>query len=171
MPKRHILVVDDEADFAETMATRLEMQGYEVEVVHSGEEGLKKAQEKPDVVLLDVNMPVMNGHEVCQKLRQDSITKDLPIIMLTAKKSQQDKIGGLQIGADDYVVKSSDIEELVARIEALLRRSGLAEKTDEDKASLIEELRERKSSSPYPFELQCAEQKAESFWGEFDTLH
>ena len=141
MPKKHILLVDDEVDFAQTLALRIELRGYEVSIVHSGEEALRKAKEKPDLILLDVMMPVMGGYEVCRRLRQDNQTKHIPIIMLTAKKMPQDKVEGLQIGADDYITKSFDAEELFARIEALLRRSGLFEEVQKDKAILIEELK------------------------------
>ena len=141
MKNENILLVDDEMDFAETMALRLQMRGYAVNMVHSGEEALKKAKESPDLILLDVMMPVMNGYEVCNKLRQDEGTKHIPIIMLTAKKRPQDKVEGLHIGADDYISKSFDLEELFARIEALLRRSGLLEEVEKDKALLMEELK------------------------------
>jgi EAL domain-containing protein (putative c-di-GMP-specific phosphodiesterase class I) len=141
MPKKHILLVDDEVDFAETMALRLQMRGYEVSVAHNGEEALKKAKEKPDLILLDVMMPSINGYAVCHRLRQDNETRHIPIIMLTAKQMPQDKVEGLQIGADDYITKSFDAEELFARIEALLRRSGLSEQVQEDKAILIKELK------------------------------
>ena len=141
MPKNHILLVDDEVDFAETMVMLLQLRGYEVGVVHSGEEALKKAKEKPDLILLDVMMPVTGGYEVCQRLRQDKATKHIPIIMLTTKKMPQDKVEGLHIGADDYITKPFDAEELFARIGALLRRSSLFEETQKDKAILIEELK------------------------------
>ena len=92
MPKKHILLVDDEVDFAQTLALRIELRGYEVSIVHSGEEALRKAKEKPDLILLDVMMPVMGGYEVCRRLRQDNQTKHIPIIMLTAKKMPKDKV-------------------------------------------------------------------------------
>jgi len=141
MPKTHILLVDDEVDFAEILTIRLQMRGYEVSTVHNGEDALKKAKERPDIILLDVMMPKMSGYEVCRRLRQDSITRNIPIMMLTAKKMTQDKVEGLQIGADDYLTKSADMEELFARIEALLRRKELAEGANDEKANLVSELR------------------------------
>lgn len=142
MQKKHILLVDDEVDFAETLSLRLGLRGYEVNVVHSGAEALEKAKEKPDLILLDVMMPVMDGYEVCRRLRQDKQTKLIPIIMLTAKTMPQDRVEGLQIGADDYIVKSFDAEELFARIEALLRRSNFFEEAESDKADIIKELKQ-----------------------------
>lgn len=142
MPKKHILLVDDEVDFAETLSLRLGLRGYEVSIVHNGGEALKKAKEKPDLILLDVMMPSMDGYEVCRRLRQDSQTKHIPVIMLTAKEMSQDKVEGLHVGADDYITKSFDAEELFARIEALLRRSSFFGEIEKDKASLIEELKE-----------------------------
>ena len=139
--KKHILLVDDEVDFAQTMAMRLRLRGYEVTMVHDGKEALEKVKEKPELILLDVTMPVMGGYEICRKIRQDSETKNIPIIMLTAKNLSIDKVEGLQIGADDYITKSADLEELFARIEALLRRGGLFEEMDDDRASLFEELK------------------------------
>jgi EAL domain-containing protein (putative c-di-GMP-specific phosphodiesterase class I) len=142
MSKKHILLVDDEIDFAETLALRLQLRGYEVSVVHSGEEALLKVQEKPDLILLDVMMPTISGYEVCRRLRQDSQTKYIPIIMLTAKSMPKDKVEGLQIGADDYITKSFDVEELFARIEALLRRSALSKQILREQPLLIEELKQ-----------------------------
>ena len=141
MPKKHILLVDDEKDFAETMVALLQMRGFMVTVVHSGKDGLEKAKERPDLILLDVMMPELNGYEVCTKLKADDATKNIPVIMLTAKTQAQDKVEGLQIGADDYVTKTSDAEELFARIEAVLRRSGLSTEIDKEKSQLIEELK------------------------------
>ena len=140
MIKRHILLVDDEVDFAQTMAMRLQLRGYEVTITYNGEDALNKAKKKPDLILLDVMMPVMNGYEICRRIRQDAETKNIPIIMLTAKDMSKDKVEGLQIGADDYITKSSDLEELFARIEALLRRGDLFEEVSEVKAILIDEL-------------------------------
>lgn len=140
MAKKHILLVDDEVDFAQTMAMHLELRGYEVTVANNGADALNKTKEKPDLILLDVMIPVMNGYEICRRIRQDADTKNIPIIMLTAKYMSRDKVEGLQIGADDYITKSSDLEELFARIEALLRRGDLFEKVSKDKAVLINEL-------------------------------
>lgn len=143
MTKKNLLLVDDEVDFAETMAMRLQMRGYGVTIVLNGEEALQKAQQdRPDLILLDVMMPVMDGYEVCDALRRDKNTKNIPIIMLTAKNTSLDKVEGLRLGADDYISKSFDMEELFARIDALLRRSSVSEETEQDKALLVKELKE-----------------------------
>ena len=141
MTKKHILLVDDEVDFAQTIAMRLELRGYEVTVVNNSEEALDKVKEKPELILLDVMMPVMDGYEICRRIRKDIETKSIPIIMLTAKSMSKDRVEGLQIGADDYITKSADMEELFARIDALLRRGGLFEEMSEDKAALMDELK------------------------------
>lgn len=141
MPKRHILLVDDESDFVETLSLLLETRGYTVSTASNSEEAFKKAKEKPHLILLDVNIPSISGYEVCNRLRQDSETKHIPIIMLTANKLAQDKVEGLKVGADDYVTKIFNTEELFARIEALLRRSGFLEEVHKDKAVLFEELK------------------------------
>ena len=137
MIKKHILIIDDEADFAETLAVRLQLRGYKVTVVHNGQEGLEKAKERPEIILLDVTMPGMSGYEVCNRLRQNEATKSIPIVMFTAKEMAQDRIEGLQMGADDYIPKSSDAEELFMRIEALLRRSGFLKRSEKDKAAIF----------------------------------
>ncbi|MFC1631742.1 EAL domain-containing protein [Candidatus Omnitrophota bacterium] len=142
MAKKHILLIDDEVDFAETLSVRLELRGYQVTVEYSGEGALKKAQDTPDLILLDVMMPVMNGYEVCNRLRQDKATRDIPIIMLTAKNEPKDKVEGLHIGADDYITKSFETEELFARIEALLRRSSFVKPDQKNKVALIKELKQ-----------------------------
>ncbi|MFA5143526.1 MAG: EAL domain-containing protein [Candidatus Omnitrophota bacterium] len=141
MVKKHILLVDDEVDFAQTMAMRLQLRGYKVTMVHDGAAALEKVKEKPDLILLDVMMPVMGGYEICGRIRQDGATRNIPVIMLTAKNMSRDKVEGLQIGADDYINKSADMEELFARIEALLRRSGFSEDMDGEKLSLVKELK------------------------------
>ncbi|MBL7071539.1 MAG: EAL domain-containing protein [Candidatus Omnitrophica bacterium] len=141
MPKNHILLVDDEVDYVETLSMILQTRGYTVSKAYSSEEGLKKAKEKPNLILLDVNIPTVSGYEVCNKLRQDDATKHIPIIILTGKNMPKDKVEGLKIGADDYITKSYNLEELFARIEALLRRSGFVEEINKDQAVLFEELK------------------------------
>jgi len=123
MAKRHILLVDDEPDFVKVMTLRLQAHNYMVSVAYSGEEALEKVKSKPDLILLDVMLPKMSGYEVCYKLRQDKATSRIPIIMLTVKDAPQEKIEGLYIGADDYIMKPFEIEEFFARIEVVLRRN------------------------------------------------
>jgi len=121
-----ILIVEDEPNMRMGLKDNLEFEGYEVDFADNGDDGLKKILEnKYDLILLDVMMPKMSGFDVCKKAREKSITT--PIILLTAKGEEVDKIVGLEIGADDYVTKPFSLRELLARIKAILRRS---EKSD-----------------------------------------
>ncbi len=118
---KKILVVDDESKIVNIIAFNLKKEGYEVITAGDGEEGYKKAlSENPDLILLDVMMPVMDGYETCKKIRQ---TFNTPIIMLTARAEEVDKVLGLELGADDYVTKPFGVRELMARIKANLRRT------------------------------------------------
>ena len=119
-----VLIVEDEPDIRELVVHHLKREGYQVSVAASGEEALRQVQASPpDLVLLDLMMPAMNGLEVCRRLRQDPVTASLPIVMLTAKGDEIDRVLGLEIGADDYVVKPFSPKELLARVRAELRRS------------------------------------------------
>lgn len=114
-----ILLVDDEHDILQLLKDYLELQGYIVLLAQNGEEAIEKASLCPDLIILDINMPGMDGFEVCKRLRQHMTC---PIIFLTAKVTEQDKINGLMIGGDDYIIKPFSIDELAARITAHLRR-------------------------------------------------
>ena len=119
-----VLIVEDDRNIQELLQLYLEKEGYAVTVASDGGQGLAKFRSiKPDLVLLDVMMPVMDGWAVCKAIRADSQT---PIIMLTAKGETDDKVTGLKSGADDYVTKPFEMKELLARIEAVLRRTGSA---------------------------------------------
>jgi two-component system KDP operon response regulator KdpE len=116
-----ILVIDDEETTVELLRMLMEKRGFELIKAHSAEEGLRKAyRHQPDIVLLDIMMPDMDGWEVCKRLREMS---DVPIIFLTARGEGKDIVRGLEMGADDYVIKPYDNEELIARVRAHLRRS------------------------------------------------
>jgi len=121
-----ILVVDDEIESVKLIGLMLQRRGYEIVAARSGAQALEKAQaEKPDLVILDVMMPDMDGYEVCRRLRSDPATAAIPVIMFTAKTMVEDKLAGFQAGADDYLTKPVHPEELASRIEAvLLRTSG-----------------------------------------------
>ncbi len=115
-----ILVVDDEKPIADIIQYNLEREGFDVVACHDGEEAVKKAfMEKPELILLDVMLPKLNGFDVCKKIREFS---NCPIIMLTAKEEERDKVLGLEYGADDYVTKPFGHKELLARINAHIRR-------------------------------------------------
>ena len=116
-----VLVVEDDRNIAELLQMYLEKEGYAVSVAWDGGQGLSKFRSiKPDLVLLDVMMPVMDGLAVCKAIRAEGNT---PVIMLTAKSETDDKIAGLKYGADDYITKPFEMREVLARIEAVLRRS------------------------------------------------
>ena len=122
-----VLIIEDDKNIQDLLQLYLEKEGYAVTVANDGGQGLTKFRAiKPDLVLLDVMMPVMNGWDVCKAIRAESRT---PVIMLTAKGELDDKINGLKAGADDYITKPFEMRELIARIEAVLRRSdaGIAE--------------------------------------------
>jgi two-component system, OmpR family, KDP operon response regulator KdpE len=120
-----VLIVDDEPQIRRVLLTTLTSQGYSVIEAKSGDEALEKIREEPaDLILLDVNMPGRSGLETCREIRT---TSDVPIIMLTVRNSERDKVQALDAGADDYVVKPFGSEELLARIRAALRRAGPAE--------------------------------------------
>ncbi len=116
----HILLIDDDPSLTDPLRAAFEEAGYTVTVAHNGQDGLRKALEsQPDVIVLDVIMPGMSGWEVCQQLRQHS---PVPIIMLTALGDSVDRIRGLELGADDYLVKPFGFQELLAHVKAMLRR-------------------------------------------------
>ena len=124
-----ILVIDDEEPTAQLIGMLLERRGFEVIKAYRAEEGLRKAyRHQPDLVLLDIMMPDMDGWEVCKRLREMS---DVPIVFLTARGEVRDVVKGLEMGADDYVVKPYDNDELVARVKAHLRRSPRPSMSDE----------------------------------------
>jgi DNA-binding response OmpR family regulator len=118
-----ILVVDDDRDVAQSIELALRRRGFRVTIANSGVEALKTLRRyRPDLVVLDVLMPGMGGIEVCRRLRADANTADLPIIFLTARGRERDRIEGLRAGADDYLAKPFNLEELILRVKAVLRR-------------------------------------------------
>ena len=120
-----ILIVDDEMDTLLPLKISLKGEDYNVIGVLNGYEAIDKAKnEMPDLILLDLMMPEMDGYEVCARLKKDPRTKNIPIIILTARDAVRDKVKGLDIGADDYVTKPFNMNELKARIKTALRRSG-----------------------------------------------
>jgi diguanylate cyclase (GGDEF)-like protein len=119
-----VLVADDDEDIVRFVEVNLRLEGFEVITAPDGERALQMASESlPDLILLDVMMPQLDGFEVCQRLRDDARTKNISIIMLTAKSLSADKVVGLTAGADDYIIKPFDPIELVARVKSSLRRS------------------------------------------------
>ena len=125
MPKHKVLIVEDEQDIAGLIKHTLERGGdADAEVVGSGDAALKAVEIRPpDLIILDLNLPVLSGVEVCRILRSRSDVRQVPIIMLTARTGEQDRVNGLDLGADDYVTKPFSLRELSARVRAVLRRS------------------------------------------------
>lgn len=123
MRTSNILVIEDDTLVARTIERCLRGSEYRVQVVNTGVAGLQAARRKiPDLVLLDVMMPGMDGYTVCKEMRDDALLKDVPIIFLTAKNKVEDKIVGLSVGADDYLGKPFNVDELILRVKAILRR-------------------------------------------------
>lgn len=117
-----ILVVEDNHDLAEGLRANLEVEGYEVDVAHDGRSGLERAREvDPDLVVLDLMLPFLDGYRVLERMREGGL--DVPVLVLTAREEEADKVLGFRLGADDYVTKPFGLLELLARVEALLRRA------------------------------------------------
>ena len=129
----YVLVMEDEDALATLLSYNLEKEGYRVVVAADGEEGMLQIEERlPDLVLLDWMLPKLSGIEVCRRIRGKSETRNMPIIMLTARGEENDRVGGLEAGVDDYVVKPFSARELLARIRAVMRRS----REDEEDGSI-----------------------------------
>ncbi len=121
--KKRILVVDDEVDLCEILRFNLETEGYEVDTVFSGEEALGRQLSAYDLILLDVMMGGISGFETASRIRRDNRTASVPIVFLTAKGTENDRITGFNIGADDYIAKPFSIREVILRVKAVLRRT------------------------------------------------
>jgi DNA-binding response OmpR family regulator len=133
MVRERIALVEDDGDLCQTLTPAIEKEGYEVTVYNTGREGLDGIlANPPDLVLLDLNLPDLDGLSVCRELRDTDAVHDLPIIMLTARVEESDRILGLDLGADDYVTKPFSLRELKSRIRALLRRRALDGGVPED---------------------------------------
>lgn len=131
----HILIVDDDRELQSLLAERLELEGYQISQAFDGKSALQQAQgaKQADLILLDVMMPQLNGFEVLKQVRQ---TSQVPILMLTAKGEEMDRVLGLELGADDYLAKPFSDRELLARIKAILRRSQQGLNTQQEKQSI-----------------------------------
>jgi len=121
-----ILIIEDDADIAESLHYNFRREGFRTSIAESGEKGLRLALDErttPSLIILDLMLPGMSGMELCRRLRRESLTERTPVIMLTAKAAETDKIAGLDTGADDYIVKPFSVKEVIARVRAVLRRS------------------------------------------------
>jgi phosphate regulon transcriptional regulator PhoB len=136
MTKKQIIVVDDEKDIVELVSFNLAQEGFSVLKAFNGRSAIEMIKAgKPDLIILDLMMPEMNGMEVCRVVRGNIEMSDIPVIMLTAKSDQLDKILGLEIGADDYITKPFHVRELLARVRSVLRRA--ERKPDDEKQELL----------------------------------
>ncbi len=161
-----VLIVDDEVNICELLRLYVEKEGYNTVIANNGQEAMDKFRvEKPDMVLLDVMLPIKDGWQVCREIRAIDTT---PIIMLTAKGETFDKVLGLELGADDYIVKPFEPKELLARMKAVLRRTaGRPEEEEADKEILFEGLRINQTT----YEVYLGEQKIEMPPKEFELLY
>ena len=134
MEPKKVLIIEDEKQISDIVKFNLVKEGFEVDTAFDGASGLTKALEvNPDLILLDVMLPQMDGFAVCKKIRESKTT---PIIMLTAKEEEVDKVLGLELGADDYITKPFGVRELIARIKANIRRTGVSSGLSEDSANV-----------------------------------
>lgn len=139
--KKRVLIVDDERNITQMMAMMLQTRGYDVVIANSGEEAIRKALEKPDLILLDLILPDFEGFGVCRRLRESKSTRTIPIIIVSVKYLFENKIEGLYLGADDYITKPFDHEELFARMEAVMRRNLFFDESSSDKETIIGEIK------------------------------
>jgi two-component system phosphate regulon response regulator PhoB len=134
-----VLVIEDEVDLATTVEYNLKAEGFQVRLAHTGRQGLTAATAEPlpDVIVLDLMLPDLSGTEICRRLRDQERTRDIPVVMCTAKGEEIDRVVGFEVGADDYVVKPFSVRELILRIRALLRRVDSTRGRVEGEPSLI----------------------------------
>jgi len=162
-----ILVVDDEEDLAELVRYNLTRDGYQVECVGSGEDALKSVRrELPDLIVLDLMLPAVDGLEVCRRLKADAKTRDVPIVMLTAKGEDTDVVAGLEKGADDYIAKPFSPRVLGARVRALLRRNDARRQAERETTIDVHEL----SIHPGRHEVKLAGEPVDLTYTEFALL-
>ncbi len=167
MTNENILVVEDEADILELVEYNLSREGFKVIGAMTGEDALYKAMKHaPDLIVLDLMLPGVNGLEVCKRLKNDERTQDIPIVMLTAKGEEADVVTGLEMGADDYITKPFSPRVLLARLRAVLRRGTSAEPDDDDSIAIHELL-----IHPGRHELTLGGQPIHLTFTEFKVLH
>jgi len=167
MSEKRILVVDDERHIVEFLVMSLRQNHYESLIAYDGYEAIALARgERPDLILLDSMLPGIDGAETCAALKKDATTRDIPIIFLTAKSEEDDKVTGLSLGADDYITKPFSLRELFARIEAVLRRSSKLPETGSGDRILIQDL----SIDTEGFEVEKSGKKVSLSPTEFSLL-
>ena len=168
MAKEHILVIEDEEDILALVHYNLAKEGFQVTCAASGEEGLRRlAAGRPDLILLDLMLPGMDGLEVCRALRRDAETATVPIVMLTAKGEEADIVAGLELGADDYMTKPFSPRVLISRIRAVLRRRARGRRAGGGGAPAVQDL----VIHPGRNEVLVQGQPVELTFTEFRVLH
>lgn len=166
--KKKIVVVEDEPDILEVISYNLKREGFKVKSALDGSRGLELIQQQlPDLVLLDLMLPGMDGLQICQQLKQQASTQNIPIIMVTAKGEESDVVLGLGVGADDYIAKPFSPKELIARVKAVIRRSKLNSQQPQTTAILIDQL--HIDANKYKVTLDGTEVKLTAT--EFRLLH
>ncbi len=166
MAGKKVLCIEDELDIRELLTFNLKREGYTVETAASGEEGIAMARaQKPDVVVLDLMLPGIDGLSVCRVLKSDEKTRRIPVVMLTAKSEDVDVVTGLEVGADDYVVKPFSPKVLVARIRAVMRRG---DDSEDDRSSIISV--NNLTIDPGRHEVKIDDQRIDLTPTEFDIL-
>ena len=133
-----VLIIEDEKALVDALLYNLDREGYEVTVAHDGQDGLRKAQAIPDIILLDIMLPGINGIEILRELRGNEKTKSIPVIVVSAKSEETDQVVGFSMGADDYVTKPFSVKILLQRINALQRRAEVPVKEGQAPSELIE---------------------------------
>jgi len=166
---KHILVIEDERNLARLLRQHLEEDGYKVSLAFNGQAGLEEAKRnKPDLIILDLMLPIIDGLSVCRHLRHESgALARVPILMLTARAEEIDRVVGLEVGADDYVTKPFSIREVLARVHAMLRRVEMVEQTQKDEVINIAGLVLDKATYQATIDGQIVELSAK----EFDLLY
>jgi two-component system phosphate regulon response regulator PhoB len=168
LKQKHIVVIEDEKDILDVLEYNLKREGFKVSISSDGKSGLDMVrQSKPDLVLLDIMLPELDGLDVCQSLKNDSVTNNIPIIMVTAKEEESDVVLGLGLGADDYITKPFSPKELIARVKALLRRSKATNHIDSSSNIIIGPLK----IDPEQFSVQLSKQTLSLTSTEFRLLH
>jgi two-component system phosphate regulon response regulator PhoB len=161
MAKTRVLIVEDDRSLADVLSYNLEQAGFETSVARDGQDGLRQAQIKtPDVVLLDLMLPLLDGIEVCRRLRSDPATLDILVLMLTAKSEETDQIVGFSMGADDYVTKPFSVKVLLERVKALVRRrdsTGEAGEVICSQGVMIDRRRHRATAGEHSLDLTPSE--------------
>ncbi len=161
MTKAQILIVEDDRSLAEVLEYNLRQDGYQTAVANDGQDGLRQARLKPpDLVLLDLMLPMVDGLEVCRRLRADPVTRNMLVLMLTAKTEETDEVVGFSVGTDDYVAKPFSVKVLLERIRALLRRrdgNGSDDSVVVSQGVMVDRERHRTTIEEQPLDLTPSE--------------